>query len=122
MSLEIYQQLQIGAKKDNNSNTYMTAGYHLELWLFSEESALKMVQNNPAACTLEPFRMDTEAERKIIIWLDCSETSRRSTGKSEAGQTCWGKNSFTDYPVAPRLSLFSMHTAAAGTTSSFQGL
>lgn len=74
MSLEIYQQLYIGAKKDNNSNTYMTAGYHLELWLFSEESALKRVQNNPVECTLEPFRMDTEAERQIIIWLDCSET------------------------------------------------
>lgn len=52
-----------GTKPNNNlafsrnsqgkiSNTHMTAGYHLELWLFSEESALKMVQNAPVKCTL----------------------------------------------------------------------
>ncbi len=56
---------------DRVAHTYMTAGNHLELWLFSEESVLKMVQNNPAKCTFEPFRRDAEAERKTIIWLDC---------------------------------------------------
>lgn len=50
-----------------------------------------MVQNNPVKCTLEPFRRDTEAEWKTIIGLDCSESSRRSTGVKEAGQRCWGK-------------------------------
>lgn len=62
------------SSQDKISNTHMTAGYHLELWLFSEESALKMVQNAPVKCTLQPVRMNTEAERHIIIWPDCRET------------------------------------------------
>lgn len=100
----------------------MSAGNHRELWLFSEESVLKMVQNVPVKCTLEPFRRDAEGERNTIIWFDYSEDLRgRSTGKKEAGQRCWGKNSLTDYPVIPHPgSLFSTHTAAAGTTFSFQ--
>lgn len=45
----------------------MTEDYHPDLWLFSEESVLKMVQNIPVKCTSEPFRREAEAERKIII-------------------------------------------------------
>lgn len=64
---------------DRVGHTYMTAGNDLELCFFSEESVLKMVQNNPVKYTFEPFRRDTEAERKTIIWLDwkCEEEIHR---------------------------------------------
>lgn len=78
------------AIKNTVGQTYMTADNHLEL--FSEESVLKMVQNNPVKCTLEPFRRDTEAKRKTIIWLDCSESlRRRSTGKKRLVRDVWVK-------------------------------